>query len=361
MILFLLSYNLVLHCLHLFITFFTFFLLFHISVQKLPPIIFSDIDHLPINFNAASPSLLPNTNGNSNENDKRNITNDNKIEEHSFGSKNEEYSTGVVAVPIGESYSLLDWGDESPPLNTHTPTHTQAAHTQQHTQQSEKLQTAAMQDMMMLATTTSATTFNTTSVTSSLRLLVLKPAAEQQLLVNPQIFQELWTTSRTIFDGYLNNNLYENAELNYISARNILQRNVLLPNENIFKNDSNVSITSIETIFLKNLIMVMASGANAPSNQKKLNLNQPTKASPDGFKFFLYGVEEENFLLGIKGSIFLAQLIFIPAFEDFSSQVIVTIKVMNTNEKNNLTNISSTDDGRFGDLILKALSELYVL
>ena len=333
-------------------------------MQKLPPIIFSDIDHLPINFHATSSSILPNTNNNSNENEKSNITIDNKIEEHSFGSKNEEYSPGVVAVPIGESYSLLDWGDESPSLNTHT----QAAHTQTqthtqtaNTQQSDRLQTAAVQEMMMSATTTSAATFNTTSVTSSLRLLVLKPAAEQQILVNSQMFQELWSTSRIIFDGYLNNNLYENAELNYISARNILQRNVLLPNENILKNDSNVSITSIETIFLKNLIMVMASGANAPSNQKKLNLNQPTNASPDGFKFFLYGVEEENFLLGIKGSIFLAQLIFIPAFEDFSSQVIVTIKVMNTNEKNNLTNISSTDDGRFGDLILKALSELYVL
>ena len=324
-------------------------------MQKLPPIIFSDIDRLQVNFHPTPSSLLPNMNNNGNEKENSNITIEN-IEEHSFRSKNEEHSAGVLAVPIGESYSLLDWGDESSSINTQTQTQTQTQ--KAHTQQPEQLNTSTVQDIMMLATTTSTTTFNSTSITSSLPILILKPAAEQQSLIDSRKFQELWSTSSEIFDGPLTNNLYEDAEINFISSRNILQNNIF-SNQNILQNNQDISILSIESKLFQNLIMVMASGLNTAVSQNEKDSNGTILESPKGFKFFLYGIEEDNFLLGTKGSMFLAQLIFIPPFGDYSSKVTVKIKMKNVNDKTDLTNFAY--DSRFGNLILKALSQLYVL
>lgn len=86
-------------------------------------------------------------------------------------------------------------------------------------------------------------------------------------------------------------------------------------------------------------ILVMASGAHVDSSGQN-----------NGFKFFLYGFEQEDFLLGIEGDIFLAQLIFVPSAYDKSTKASVVIKVKS--DKAN-SDRSASD---FRSLILQSLS-----
>lgn len=248
------------------------------------------------------------------------------IEEDSLGIKSEEHSSGVVAVPIGESCNLLDWGDDAPSAHTELQFHTNSLST-------------SYQPIIIPTTTSSTTSFLSNK-------LILKPAAEQQILLNSQKFQELWSTSLTIFDGLLTNKIYKELELKYICSRNVLH------------NNQDITISSIESSLNKNLIMVMASGEISPQNQTEKNPSRSNSEEiPKGFKFFLYGIEQDDFLLGREGSIFLAQLIFFPPAKEHSS-VTVIIKTKNTEGNNNsLNNLSN--DTRFGNLILKALSQLY--
>ena len=85
-------------------------------------------------------------------------------------------------------------------------------------------------------------------------------------------------------------------------------------------------------------ILVMASGAHVDSTGQN-----------NGFKFFLYGIEQEDFLLGIEGDIFLAQLIFVPSVHDKSTKASVVIKV----KSDKVNSDRSVSD--FRSLILQSL------
>jgi hypothetical protein len=217
----------------------------------------------------------------------------------------------VMAVPIGESYSLLDWGDE--PL-------------------------ASVIDngitngngIMASSLTTSTSTSTSTPLPqnqpqSLLSLFVLKPAAEQLSSMDSRKFQDLWGKMIDVFSGTWDNNLLPNS-LKYTENR-----------------ISVITISEIEAAMYKLRIMVMASGP-APADSVSQN---------NGFKFFLYGIEEDNLLLGTDGATFLAQLIFFPSSKEHSATVSATIKSNSSSSKNS----GSRND--FGDLILEALSLAY--
>ena len=214
----------------------------------------------------------------------------------------------VMAVPIGESYSLLDWGDE-PSL-------------------------ASVTDIGI--TSSSLTTSTSTSTTvplpaplhqsqPMLSLFVLKPASEQLSSMDSRKFQDLWGKTIEIFSGTWDNNLLPNS---------------LKFNEN---RKNAITISEIEAAMYKLRIMVMASGP-APADSISQN---------NGFKFFLYGIEEDNLLLGTDGATFLAQLIFFPSSEAHSASISATIKSNSSPDKCN----GNRND--FGDLILEALSLAY--
>ena len=91
-----------------------------------------------------------------------------------------------------------------------------------------------------------------------------------------------------------------------------------------------------------------------------------------GFKFFLYGIEEDDFLLGREGAILLAELTFVPMSLEGKTEISATIKTNKNNQ--NISNISNNsnnsgdsgggdggggDSSGFGELILRALSSAY--
>lgn len=225
----------------------------------------------------------------------------------------------VMAVPIGESYSLLDWGDE--PL----------------TSVIDNGITSGVSNgngdgngMMTSSITTSTSTALPQSLPqnqpqSLLSLFVLKPAAEQLSSMDSRKFQDLWGKMVDIFSGTWDNNLLPNS-LKYTENR-----------VNV------ITISDIEAAMYKLRIMVMASGP-APADSIAQN---------SGFKFFLYGIEEDNLLLGTDGATFLAQLIFFPSSKECSATVSATIKSNSSSSK------SSGSRNDFGDLILEALSLAY--
>ena len=140
------------------------------------------------------------------------------------GIKGVEVNPGVdvMAVPIGESYSLLDWGDE--PL-------------------------ASVTDNGIISSSLPTTTSTSTSTPLpqslpllSLSLFVLKPAAEQLSLMDSRKFQDLWGKMTDIFSGNWDNNLLPNS---------------LKCNENRV---NAITISEIEAAMYKLRIMVMASG-----------------------------------------------------------------------------------------------------
>jgi hypothetical protein len=221
----------------------------------------------------------------------------------------------VMAVPIGESYSLLDWGDE--PL---------ASVIDNGITNGNGIMTSSL--------TTSTSTSTSTPLPQSLpqnqpqsllSLFVLKPAAEQLSSMDSRKFQDLWGKMVDIFSGTWDNNLLPNS-LKYSENRT-----------------SVTTISEIEAAMYKLRIMVMASGP-APADSITQN---------NGFKFFLYGIEEDNLLLGTDGATFLAQLIFFPSSKEHSAIVSATIKSNSSSSKNT----GSRND--FGDLVLEALSLAY--
>ena len=229
-----------------------------------------------------------------------------------------------MAVPIGESYSLLDWGDE--PLASVIDNGI--------TTSSFTTSTSA---------STSASTFTPLSAPSIqplpqslplplsspsqpfLSLFILKPPAEQLSSMDSRKFQDLWGKMTEIFSGNWDNNLLPNS---------------LKFNENRV---NAVTITEIEAAMYELRIMVMASGP-APADSITQN---------DGFKFFLYGIESDDLLLGSNGATFLAQLIFFPSSKEHSASISATIKSNCTPDKYN----GNRND--FSDLILEALSLAY--
>lgn len=229
----------------------------------------------------------------------------------------------VMAVPIGESYSLLDWGDE--PLTTVIDNGI-----------TNGVNNGNGNGMMTSSLTTSTSTSTSTSTPlpqslpqnqpqSLLSLFVLKPAAEQLSSMDSRKFQDLWGKMVDIFSGTWDNNLLPNS-LKYTENR-----------------VSVITISEIEAAMYKLRIMVMASG---PAPADSINQN-------NGFKFFLYGIEEDNLLLGTDGATFFAQLIFFPSSKECSATVSATIKSNSSSSKN------SGSRNEFGDLILEALSLAY--
>ena len=217
-------------------------------------------------------------------------------------------SEAVRAVPIGESYSLLDWGEETPappppltksdpgpsPLDTPTPIPNPAP------------------------VKVSANTPVTVSPSSS---LTLKLPSEQLALMDAGKFQTLWKSLPDLFTGLLPNNILPDS-LNF--------------NENRIRL---ITIPDIEAAMHQSRIMVMASGNHSDNTSQN-----------DGFKFFLYGIEQDNFLTGVDGAIYLAQLIFVPSSKNCPPSVTTTIK------SNSGTKSSGSFQPEFGDLILKSLS-----
>lgn len=228
----------------------------------------------------------------------------------------------VMAVPIGESYSLLDWGDE--PLATVI---------------DNGIITSSFTTSTSAPTSTSTSTFTPLSAPliqplplplsaptqSLLSLFILKPPAEQLSSMDSRKFQDLWGKMTEIFSG--------NWDIN------------LLPNSLKFNENrvNAVTITEIEAAMYELRIMVMASGP-APTDSISQN---------NGFKFFLYGIESDNLLLGSDGATFLAQLIFFPSSKEHSASISATVKSNCTTDKYN----GNRND--FSDLILQALSLAY--
>lgn len=191
---------------------------------------------------------------------------------------------GVLAVPIGESYSLLDWGDE----------------TSMHSRSSLPIPTPSTPTPTPLP----LLSFNPTHPTSSSSSLVLKSVKEQLSLMDANKFQSLWGSLSESLSGP-----YTRTELSNSPP--------LLSNQSNPTQSTSIAMTTsqIEAAMTHFRISVMASGAHVDSTTQN-----------NGFKFFLYGIEQEDFLLGIEGDIFLAQLIFFPSTVENPSSASVVIK-----------------------------------
>jgi hypothetical protein len=214
----------------------------------------------------------------------------------------------VRAVPIGESYSLLDWGEETPaPAPAPAATKSDPG-------------SSSLDTPIPIPAPLNVTTNSPLSVPPS-SSLTLKLPSEQQALMDAGKFQSLWKTLPDLFTGLLPNNILPDS-LNFDGNRTRI-----------------ITIPDIEAAMHQSRIMVMASGNHSDNTTQN-----------DGFKFFLYGIEQDNFLTGADGAIFLAQLIFIPSSENYPPSVTTTIK------SNSGTKSSGSFQPEFGDLILKSLS-----
>ena len=251
---------------------------------------------------------------------------DHQVNDGVEGFRGVEIGPGVdvMAVPIGESYSLLDWGDE--PLASVidngiiTSSFTTATSASTSASTFIPLSTPSIQPLPLplpLPLSSTSQPF--------LSLFILKPPAEQLSSMDSRKFQDLWGKMTEIFSGNWDNNLLPNS---------------LKFNENRV---NAVTITEIEAAMYELRIMVMASGP-APADSITQN---------NGFKFFLYGIESDNLLLGSDGATFLAQLIFFPSSKEHSASISATIKSNCTPDKYN------RNRNDFSDLILEALSLAY--
>lgn len=216
-------------------------------------------------------------------------------------------SEAVRAVPIGESYSLLDWGEETP------------APALAKTDPGSSLLDITPTPTPVPAVVKATNTIPIAAPPSS--SLTLKLPSEQQALMDAVKFQSLWKALPDLFTGLLPNSILPDS-LNFNGNRTRL-----------------ITIPDVEAAMHQSRIMVMASGNHSDNTTQN-----------DGFKFFLYGIEQDNFLTGVDGAIFLAQLIFIPSSKNHPPSVTTTIK------SNSGTKSSSSFQPEFGDLILKSLS-----
>ena len=118
---------------------------------------------------------------------------------------------GVRAVPIGESYSLLDWGEETPipkpnPISTPNVPYGIGVGEGGGTGSGLGLEGREVGGGGGGLPATTPIKIHKTSQ------LVLKSSSEQQAAMTSSLFQSLWSSSLTLYTGTLTNDLFSGTK-----------------------------------------------------------------------------------------------------------------------------------------------------